>query len=871
MSEEERDVAVDLLLNIIGYRAHFTQLPNLLQQVWSPGQAQTNQPLATHSSQLGPALAIPGRLERLAVPVQPLAMHSSQAPQLLAAPGQLCQPLATHSSASSSLVPPPPPPLPPPALPTGLRRPPPAKSIASSSLQPPPPARPAATVADPPQQVPPPPDVAGITSTPPHSLVGFLWNMHTSLSDHPQGVQLDTFEDVYLRCFGHKCPIYQFLKPKQTFLDTVKKIPHIVTVVEEEGNQTILKATQSRNCNMSQLIEVDMLYRAEIMAKNKSARSAKAKADAEAAATPPVLVGEILDLDQLTRGIASTRQHLTEAQQLSELAEQLGARPEPPPPLPTQQPQTPDNRVRILDLMPAAIGAGIQQVDIFTPSMPQMTAPMQQPSPPTLPQPQQPAPHVPAASQPPQLQPTEPTQQPSPPTLPQSQQQPESLWRAEGAAVLPPPAALQPPQMQPTEPKRQPSLPTSPRPQQQPQSMPMQPPQQHPKEPKQQPPPPTLPEPQPQSQSMPWAAALPPAVLAAPAIASPPQPTEPKPNQQPPPPTLPEPQPQPQSMPWAPALPPAVLVAVASPPQPTEPKQQPPPPTLPLRGAPALPPAVLGGQLLATEATEEFIGGQPLATEECSGGQPLAAEKPTGGQPLPTEEPAGGQPLATEECTGGQPLAPQKKSANFCAWETSSESESGDFDARHGCIVVGSKNDLTDEEAEARMTGSELEELERLRELRAIRRTHHAHKRIGAVAADRFRGPLGGPRRARQDSAATWLDFGDANSKDPDGSHMSCKRAKVACEDICYHARRRSTEFNEAAWPGFIDAMHKQALADRHEICNRIEQWWGFKCLTTHLPDVDGQGEQISDNKLWRVWSKSTRERSHGLRLGGHR
>ena len=175
---------------------------------------------------------------------------------------------------------------------------------------------------------------------------------------------------------------------------------------------------------------------------------------------------------------------------------------------------------------------------------------------------------------------------------------------------------------------------------------------------------------------------------------------------------------------------------------------------------------------------------------------------------------------------------------------------------------MGSEGDLTDEEAEARMTGSELEELERLRKLRAIRRTHHAHKRIGEVAADRFRGPLGGPRRARQDSAVTWLDFGDANSKDPDGSHMSCKRAKVACEDICYYARRRSTEFNEAAWPGFIDAMHKQALADRHEICNRIEQWWrqgsGFKCLTTHLPDVDGHGEQISDNKLWHVWQNKT-------------
>jgi hypothetical protein len=89
---------------------------------------------------------------------------------------------------------------------------------------------------------------------------------------------VDSFRDAYAKHLGHKCTIERWLVVgEQGLAATLKRIPHVVTVVQADG-APCMKATLSVASTKENLIEADLNFRKELRAKNAAAKSAKAGA-----------------------------------------------------------------------------------------------------------------------------------------------------------------------------------------------------------------------------------------------------------------------------------------------------------------------------------------------------------------------------------------------------------------------------------------------------------------------------------------------------------------------------------------------------------------------------------------------------------------
>jgi len=128
-------------------------------------------------------------------------------------------------------------------------------------------------------------------SRPPASIEDFLWNMHSVIS-RDVGLPLEKLKDAYLEQLGHKCAIERFLVVGDGGLAaTLKRIPHVVTLVQDGAGHTTVKATQPDTLTKEQLIAADQAYRRQLAQKNAAAKASSAKQTTSAPATTAPAVG----------------------------------------------------------------------------------------------------------------------------------------------------------------------------------------------------------------------------------------------------------------------------------------------------------------------------------------------------------------------------------------------------------------------------------------------------------------------------------------------------------------------------------------------------------------------------------------------------
>lgn len=133
---------------------------------------------------------------------------------------------------------------------------------------------------------------AGGPTRPPATIEDFLWNMHSVLEAYGIPLPADQLKEVYSKHLGHKCAIERFLVVGDGGLAaTLKRIPHVVTVVIGSDGNTDLKQTLPSGITREQLVAADQAYRKQLAAKNQAAKAAaatggKAPAAPGAAAAP---------------------------------------------------------------------------------------------------------------------------------------------------------------------------------------------------------------------------------------------------------------------------------------------------------------------------------------------------------------------------------------------------------------------------------------------------------------------------------------------------------------------------------------------------------------------------------------------------------
>lgn len=133
---------------------------------------------------------------------------------------------------------------------------------------------------------------AGGPTRPPATIEDFLWNMHTVLEAYGSPLPAEQLKEVYSKHLGHKCAIERFLVVGDGGLAaTLKRIPHVVTVVAGNDGSTVLQQTLPNGINREQLVAADQAYRKQLQAKNAAGKAppgapSAAGTAATAAATP---------------------------------------------------------------------------------------------------------------------------------------------------------------------------------------------------------------------------------------------------------------------------------------------------------------------------------------------------------------------------------------------------------------------------------------------------------------------------------------------------------------------------------------------------------------------------------------------------------
>jgi len=101
---------------------------------------------------------------------------------------------------------------------------------------------------------------------------------------------LDQLKEAYSKHLGHKCAIERFLVVGEGgMVATLKRIPHIVTIVQDAGGELTLKAALGSGATKESLVAADHQYRKQLQQKNaaKAAPGAAAPASAKSSAAPP--------------------------------------------------------------------------------------------------------------------------------------------------------------------------------------------------------------------------------------------------------------------------------------------------------------------------------------------------------------------------------------------------------------------------------------------------------------------------------------------------------------------------------------------------------------------------------------------------------
>eukprot|EP00933_Yihiella_yeosuensis_P069311 TRINITY_DN7570_c0_g1_i1.p1 TRINITY_DN7570_c0_g1~~TRINITY_DN7570_c0_g1_i1.p1 ORF type:complete len:621 (+),score=167.79 TRINITY_DN7570_c0_g1_i1:97-1959(+) len=123
------------------------------------------------------------------------------------------------------------------------------------------------------------PKRGGGPTRPPASIEDFLWNMYSVVDAFGGPVPLDQLKEAYSKHLGHKCAIERFLVIGEGGLAaTLKRIPHIVTVVQEPDGEFTVKATLPPGTTKERLIVADSEYRKALQSKPKAPPAAAASA-----------------------------------------------------------------------------------------------------------------------------------------------------------------------------------------------------------------------------------------------------------------------------------------------------------------------------------------------------------------------------------------------------------------------------------------------------------------------------------------------------------------------------------------------------------------------------------------------------------------
>lgn len=103
---------------------------------------------------------------------------------------------------------------------------------------------------------------------------------------------VDQLKDAYSSRLGHKCAIERFLVVGEGGLAaTLKRIPHVVTLEQNNDGVAVLKATLPSGTTKEELIAADHQYRRQLAQKNAAAAKAKAAASAAPKAPAPAAAG----------------------------------------------------------------------------------------------------------------------------------------------------------------------------------------------------------------------------------------------------------------------------------------------------------------------------------------------------------------------------------------------------------------------------------------------------------------------------------------------------------------------------------------------------------------------------------------------------
>lgn len=122
---------------------------------------------------------------------------------------------------------------------------------------------------------------------PPASIEDFLYYVHQVLEAHGGPLPLGQLKEAYAELLGHRFAIERFLVVgEQGVAVTLKRIPHIVTIINEKDGSVFLKASQPNGTTREGLVAADQAYRKQLAQRSAAAKSGSVAKAAPAASAP---------------------------------------------------------------------------------------------------------------------------------------------------------------------------------------------------------------------------------------------------------------------------------------------------------------------------------------------------------------------------------------------------------------------------------------------------------------------------------------------------------------------------------------------------------------------------------------------------------